>query len=127
MSGEKGNKQPFFILTRNGEPLVFAGLWDGWQDNERELHSCTIITQASAGSLSEVHSRMPVMLEHQYALNWLEDGPNRFNLLLKQQHTERLEYYPVSKTVNRSTSDGEELVMPIELDNTDNNENQTGI
>ena len=125
--GPKGNKQPYFIRTQNGEPLVMAGLWDHWQRGGEELLSCTIITQPSAGSLSEVHSRMPVMLEHQYALNWLEDGPNRFNLLLKQQHTERLEYYPVSKTVNRSTSDGEELVMPIELNNTDNNEEQPGI
>ena len=108
--GEKGNKQPYFIHPKNEEPLVMAGLWDYWHQNDRELYSCTIITQPSIGQLTEVHSRMPVMLEPNQAEPWLKDGINRFNLITKQQHTERFEYYPVSKTVNRSASDGEILI-----------------
>jgi putative SOS response-associated peptidase YedK len=109
--GEKGNKQPFFIRTGNGEPLVFAGLWDLWHNNEEELYSCTIITQPSTGKLAEVHSRMPVMVERNYADGWLKDGINRFNIITKQQHTDRLEFYAVGREVNRSTSEGENLIL----------------
>jgi putative SOS response-associated peptidase YedK len=108
--GEKGNKQPYFIHPKNEEPLVMAGLWDYWHQDDRELYSCTIITQPSLGQLAEVHSRMPVMLEPNQAEPWLKDGINRFNLITKQQHTERFEYYPVNKAVNRSASDGEILI-----------------
>ncbi|WP_424946031.1 SOS response-associated peptidase [Candidatus Spongiihabitans sp.] len=108
--GEKGDKQPYFIRAKNSEPLVMAGLWDCWRGDELELYSCTIITQPAVGQLTEVHDRMPVTLELKQAEVWLKDGINRFNLIVKQQHTERLDVYPVSKTVNRATSDGEELI-----------------
>ena len=108
--GEKGSKQPYFIRTKNSEPLVMAGLWDYWRGDDLELYSCTIITQPAVGQLTEVHARMPVTLELRQAEAWLKDGINRFNLIVKQQHTDRLDIYPVSKTVNRSTSEGEELI-----------------
>lgn len=109
--GEKGNKQSFFIRTKNEEPLVMAGLWDYWKQNDLEQYSCTIITQPSLGPLIEVHSRMPVMLELNQAEHWLKDGTNRFNLITKQQHTERLDFYAVDKAVNRSATDGEQLIQ----------------
>lgn len=108
--GEKGSKQPYFIRTKNSEPLVMAGLWDYWRGHDLELYSCTIITQPAVGQLTEVHARMPVTLELKQAEVWLKDGINRFNLIVKQQHTDRLDIHPVSKTVNRSTSEGEELI-----------------
>ena len=112
--GPKGDKQPIFIRMKNREPLVMAGLWDCWRQGEQVLFSCTIITQPSEGTLTEVHTRMPVMVDHQHARAWLEDGTNRFNLLTRQQHTELLDFYPVSKTVNRSSSDSEELILKQE-------------
>ncbi len=54
------------------------------------------------------------MVDPQHARAWLKDGTNRFNLLTKQQHTELLDFYPVSKDVNRSTSDGENLILKQE-------------
>jgi len=112
--GEKGHKQPYFIRMKNKEPLIMAGLWDYWQDGGNSLFSCTIITQPSEGELTEIHSRMPVILEHSHARSWLKDGTNRFNLISKQQHTGRLDFYPVDKTVNRSGSDGESLIHSID-------------
>ena len=109
--GEKGNKQPFFIRTKNQDPLVMAGIWDYWQQGEQSMYSCTILTQPAEGALTEVHSRMPVMLELNQAEPWLKDGINRFNLISKTQHTERLNFYPVSKMVNGSRQDGEILIQ----------------
>jgi putative SOS response-associated peptidase YedK len=109
--GDKGNKQPYFVRTKNQQPLVMAGLWDYWHDDDQKLYSCTIITQPSTGPLAELHTRMPVMLQPNQAETWLNDGTNRFNLIVKQQHTDRLDFYPVAKTVNRSASDGQELIQ----------------
>ena len=107
-------KQPYFIRTRNGEPLVMAGLWDCWRRGAEALYSCAILTQPAEGALSAVHPRMPVMVERRYALHWLADGRNRLNLLRRQQHTDRLDCYPVSRAVNRAASDGAELIMPTD-------------
>lgn len=108
--GEKGSKQPYFIRTKNSEPLVMAGLWDCWHGDGIDLYSCTIITQPAEGQLTAVHDRMPVTLALKQAKVWLKDGTNRFNLIVKQQHTERLDVYPVRKAVNRSASQGEALI-----------------
>jgi putative SOS response-associated peptidase YedK len=109
--GPKGEKQPYFIRMANQEPLVMAGLWDYYQHGDQGLFSCTIITQPAEGSLTEVHSRMPVMVARYHAEAWLDDGANRFNLIAKQQHTDRLEFYPVDKAVNRASSDNENLIL----------------
>ena len=70
-------------------------------------------TEANA-LLRAIHPRMPVMVERHLAEDWLRDGIHRANLLAYQQHPERLAVYPVSRAVNRPTSDGEQLVHPAE-------------
>ena len=109
-TGEKGNRQPWFIRTRNRDPLVMAGLWDYWRQGDRELHSCTILTRSCEGVLRDIHPRIPVMLELNQAQAWLQDGSHHFNRIARQQHPEQLEFYPVSKTVNRTVNEGQHLV-----------------
>lgn len=111
--GTKGNKQPFFIRPENEEPLVMAGLWEHWRQNEQSLYSCTIITQASSGKLEDLHSRMPLILEFDQAEQWLNDGVSVFEQLLTNQNIERLKFYPVDKAVNRSSQQGEHLIEPL--------------
>ncbi|MGI9290577.1 MAG: SOS response-associated peptidase [Gammaproteobacteria bacterium] len=113
--GAKGNKQPFFIRPQNQEPLVMAGLWERWRQDDQSLYSCTVITQPSYGKLEKLHSRMPLMLELGQAEQWLNDGVSVLDQLLSNQNTERFEYYPVDKSVNRSTNEGEQLIAPITL------------
>src|SRR5690554_647833 len=37
-----GVKQPYYISRVDGEPLVFAALWERWERNEESVDSCTI-------------------------------------------------------------------------------------
>ncbi len=111
--GTKGQKQPWFIHVANGEPLVMAGLWEVWQKGDQSLYSCTIITRPSHGKLAAVHTRMPLMLEFDQAEQWLNDGVVVFDELVKPQNIERLAFHPVSKAVNKSTHEGEQLIDPI--------------
>jgi len=112
--GEKGNKQPYFIRPQNDEPVVMAGLWEHWTSQQQSLYSCTIITQPSGGKLADLHSRMPVMLELDQAEQWLNDGVAVFDLLLQEQNTEGLIFYPVDKAVNKSTNEGETLIHKVD-------------
>ena len=99
--GEQGEKQPYLVRTKSGEPLVMAGLWECWEKQHQARYSCTIITRASQGPLTEIHARMPVLVSHERAVSWLEDGTNWFNIINCQQHVDNLEFYPVSREVNR--------------------------
>ena len=108
--GEKGNKTPIYIHTTNGEPLVMAGLWEQWGAGESLLHSCTILTLPSAGKLTTVHSRMPLMLEIDQAEQWLNDGTVAFEQIMEEQNIERLSFYEVDKAVNKSTNEGAHLI-----------------
>ncbi len=113
--GEKGSKQPYFIHPVADEPLVMAGLWEHWQMGEDSLYSCTIITRPSGGVLADLHSRMPLMLDHTAAEQWLNDGVPVFDDLMDGQDVSGFTFHPVSKAVNRSGNEGAELVEPIEL------------
>ncbi len=68
----QGAKQPYFVHTAEDWGLmVFAGLWE-----QREgQYSCTILTRESAGTLAQLHGRMPVMLSPEDARCWLIEGP----------------------------------------------------
>lgn len=108
---EQGLKQPYFVTSENGEPLVFAGLWDECRFGDTGLKSCTIITTESKGALQDLHSRMPVMLSVELAKQWLQGGEGK-SLLLDGCLTD-FNVYKVDKRVNNSREEGEELVRPI--------------
>ncbi|MGB7542710.1 MAG: SOS response-associated peptidase, partial [Burkholderiales bacterium] len=57
-------KQPHFIYRRDKKLLCFAGLMSLWAPPGQDTPSptCAILTRAAAGSVAEVHDRMPVIL-----------------------------------------------------------------
>ena len=57
-----GGKQPYYLRTKSGRPFAFAGLWESWDGDGSEIHSCTILTTDANDLVGEVHHRMPVIL-----------------------------------------------------------------
>ena len=114
--GSPTSKQPFYFYRADGEPLVFAGLWDLWHDAEgRPLLSCTIITTAANKTIAPVHHRMPVVLPRNAWDEWLRPGPlgqARLYELLAQAPDDLLEIHPVATAVNSARNNGPELIMP---------------
>jgi len=108
---EQGLKQPYFVTSEDGEPLVFAGLWDECRFGDATLESCTIITTESKGALQDLHERMPVMLSVELAKQWLQGGEGK-SLLLDGCLTD-FNVYKVGRRVNNSREEGEELIRPI--------------
>ena len=69
--GEKGNKQKFFVENEDGSPIVLAGIWSNWQDEDQRFSSCTILTTTPTEPVKELHHRMPIILSRRNVTEWL--------------------------------------------------------
>ena len=73
-------KQPYAIGRKDGAPLAFAGVWEGWRGPDGEtLRSFAILTTAANATMQTLHDRMPVILEEEQWPVWLGEqgrGPN---------------------------------------------------
>ncbi len=71
------NRQPFFIQPVNGSLMNFCGLHTLWIDENRQpLNTFTIITKAANQTISDIHHRMPVILEQKNEHQWLNRTNN---------------------------------------------------
>jgi putative SOS response-associated peptidase YedK len=103
-------KQPYFI-HKPDDLLVFAGLWEQWNEEV----SFTILTTQAEGEIAKLHHRMPVMLNKNDAEIWLDNdsGPADEDMLLHSPIFESLETYSVSTQVNSSKSEGADLALKL--------------
>lgn len=103
---EEGVKQPYFVTTTDGSPIVFGGLWENWQGDDEKLSSCTILTKEPTGALAELHHRMPVMLSPETAIGWLNEEEDEAGQIAQQAVPAGIEFYQVSQNVgNVRTND----------------------
>ena len=107
-------KQPYFVHDTSGAPLVFAGLWDSWQSTNDSLLSCTILTQAAAGPLKDLHPRMPLMLGLEQAYGWLQDGTKVLGRDGGPCLPADLGMHPVSRQVSSVRNQGAGLIEPAD-------------
>ena len=114
----ENGKQPFYIHADAGEFFPFAGLYDIWKNPEgREIYSCTIITTQPTASLQAIHTRMPVILEPKAEAVWLNadvTDPKELTPLLHPYEVRALDFYPVSKAVNRAGFESPDLIRKVD-------------
>tara|TARA_R110002110_G_scaffold413729_1_gene641574 strand:- start:56420 stop:57094 length:675 start_codon:yes stop_codon:yes gene_type:complete len=65
-------KQPWSI-TNAEEAIAVAAIWDLWQQGDKTLLSCALVTTAAATAFKPWHNRMPVMLTHEESERWLDN------------------------------------------------------
>jgi putative SOS response-associated peptidase YedK len=112
-AGEKSAKTPFYLYSRDGEPLFMAGLWSVWKPDKaaQPLLSCTIITTDAVGALADVHDRMPLTISAPDWDRWLDpDAPIDEGLLRGHGDLDRIEIRQVSRLVNSIRNNGPELI-----------------
>ncbi|MDP8954620.1 MAG: SOS response-associated peptidase [Actinomycetota bacterium] len=117
-----GPKQPWYIPSRDGSPLAFAGLWESWRpageaaaDGGRaeRIVSCTIVTTAANDTLAPIHSRMPAILAPEVWASWLDpanDDVEVLQRLLVPAPERSLAPRMVSPLVNAVANDGPALI-----------------
>lgn len=111
-------KTPFYFRLKSGQPFAFAGLWEEWRSPEGEVvPSCTIITTIPNALLEMVHNRMPVILQPEFHVQWLdpaEQDPARLSAVLQPYPAADMEGYAVSRLVNDPKNDLPDCLIPAE-------------
>lgn len=111
-----GLKQPVFISA--GRPIAFAGLWESWRDpgapsGAAPLRTCAIVTTTANARLSDLHSRMPVVLDREVWAAWLDPAERDvafLTTLLTPAPDDLLDVRDASRLVNDVRNDGPELL-----------------
>jgi len=119
--GEKGSKQPYFIALPSKRPFAFGGLWETWKskeasDDDPVYRSCTILTTAASESVQIIHHRMPVIFQPEAYDDWLNpeiQEADRLEDVLQNHLVRNMQYYPVSKLVNRVQNNSAENITPL--------------
>jgi|TARA_B110000263_G_scaffold215580_1_gene200659 putative SOS response-associated peptidase YedK len=71
------SKLPYFVKPADSSLMNFCGLHTLWMDeNRRPVNTFTIITTKSNQIMSEIHHRMPVILEQGSEKKWLSRSNN---------------------------------------------------
>ena len=114
-----GQKQPFFLTTKDREPFAFAGLWDWWRprgapDEAPNLETFAILTTHPNAVCAPIHDRMPVMLAREDWSHWLGTPEERKCVLEHAMFpAERMECWPVGKSVGNFQNEGPQLIVRI--------------
>ncbi|KAM3326039.1 abasic site processing protein YoqW [Capsicum chacoense] len=111
-------KQPYYIHFKDGQPLVFAALYDSWKNPKGEvLYTFTILTTSVSSSLVWLHDRMPVILGNKDAADmWLSGSPSsNFDTLLKPYEESDLAWYPVTPAMGKASFGGPECIKELQL------------
>ena len=112
---QAGSKQPFYITDKNVGGLVAAGLYEVWGPQHDVKISCTMITRPADSGLDSIHHRMPVLLDPQSAVQWLECDTAHAEQLLNELVSPDVIYWPVGTAVGNVGNDNRELCAPIDL------------
>ena len=119
--GAAGSKQPMFLTLPDERPLAFAGLWETWDDRGQASvphRSCTILTREASPSVRPIHHRMPVILQPEAYMDWLDPANTDIQTLehiLTDQIITELKSRPVSKQINSTRNQGPDNLRQLEL------------
>ena len=123
----KAKKQPYAITLSSGEPFAFAGLWDAWKEPKPAktsvqapdtwLQSFTIITTEANELMSQIHTRMPVILRERDWNRWLDrdfgsqpEELHELTTFLRPFDSDAMSLAPCNPAVGNVKNNGEELL-----------------
>jgi putative SOS response-associated peptidase YedK len=106
-------KTPYAIARADGDPLAFAGIWEGWRSPDGDiLRTFAIVTTTANAQMSVLHERMPVILEAADRSVWLGEQPGHPANLLRPSPEGLLRLWQVDKRVGNVRNDGPDLLAP---------------
>jgi len=118
-TGPKGKRRPFLLRPREPRLIAFAGLYERWRDPQGgELDTVVILTCPANRLVSELHDRMPVVLDPQHYETWLDVKTNTTEdalAVLKPAADELFEAVELHPKINDSRKDEPGIQEPLQL------------
>ncbi len=110
---QDGGRDPWFIQAHDKAPLAIAGIWQDWHMEEQSYRTCAIVTTSANEAMSQIHHRMPVIIEPQNWGLWLGEQGKGAATLMRSAPEDFLEFRRVSRAVNSNRASGAELIEPL--------------
>jgi putative SOS response-associated peptidase YedK len=108
-----GPKMPYALARTDGQPMAFAGLWEGFRWPSGEVsRTFAIITTDANELMRPIHNRMPVILEPDDWPAWLGETAGDPATLLHPPAEDVLRAWPVSLRVNAPRNNDAGLLDP---------------
>ncbi len=104
----------YHITPENSAAMFFAGIYKTPKD-ESEKPEVSVITTSANSAMSDVHDRMPVILNSQNAaMAWLQESDEHsLTELMTPVGNDVLRFTQVSAYVNKSSNEGPECIEPL--------------
>lgn len=109
----EGERLPWYIRRRDGAPIAFAGVWQDWGQVENRQSTCAIVTTPANRTLSQIHHRMPLILEPKNWALWLGELGKGAAPLMRPGAEDILQFHRVPVAVNSNRASGPELIEPL--------------
>ncbi len=110
-------KQKMFISMKDCSPFMMAGLFSVWKkENGEEFPTYTIVTVSANELVSDIHERMPVILQQKDYNVWLDRGINDIEFLktfLVPYPAERMMAFPVTNKSEESAEMIEKIAFEV--------------
>ena len=111
--------QPFYISSRDGNPLSFAGIWDTAITKQgKKIDTCAILTTDCNALMQPIHDRMPVIVSEEDWITWLNPLPQPDEVLmpiLKPFAPDLMQLWAVSSVVGNVANQGKEMIKPFSV------------
>ena len=108
-----GARLPWYITRSDDAPIAFAGVWQNWGREGDRMATCAIVTTAASDTLSQLHHRMPLILDPGDWPLWLGEAGHGAATLMKPGREDLLRFHRVDPKVNSNRASGPELIEPL--------------
>ncbi|MEJ5217614.1 SOS response-associated peptidase [Cognatishimia sp. D5M38] len=108
---EAGKRWPWYI--QGPQTLALAGVWQDWGPDDARQRTCAVVTIKANETMSQVHHRMPVVIDQEDWGLWLGEEGFGAAPLMKAADEDLLSFYQVDPKVNSNRAQGPELIEPF--------------
>ena len=113
---DNNEKKPFYIQLGDSELIFLAAIWRKEIVNEQKTRVFSIITKEADRSITDIHNRMPFILNANNATRYLENqNDNSILSEINKIQDIDLNYHEVSKFVNSPNNNEFKCVKSINL------------
>lgn len=102
---------PWYIQRADRDVMALAGIWQDW--GEDATPTCAMVTTQATGKMSDIHHRIPIILEQKDWGKWLGEDGKGAALLMNEAADGMLDFHRVDTEVNSNRASGAHLIDPI--------------